>query len=69
MGDKEKVAWLAILVVPWIVFGLVVALAVWSPTPRAVGQLPVLVGLGPGFTVGYLMVLSWRVAYLAGRKK
>lgn len=70
MGDKEKVKWLQSLVIIWVPslffnflgavasqgnagYEVVVALAWMTVTPVVI----------------YLLILSWRMAYLSGEKK
>lgn len=71
MSDQEKVAWMRALLciwgslaVPLLLMGIEAAM--FRSTAAAI--LAVLAAWGVA-TLGYLLVLSWRAAYLSGRAK
>lgn len=69
MNDQEKAEWLAVLsfifCFGWATSTCMFLGAVFNPdTPPAVGLLLIPLAV----LVGYLLILSWRLAYLSGRK-
>lgn len=69
MSDGEKVSWLSTLAALWGLLLFVYVLVSVFPGPNADDadvKLPWMVG---AFTVAYLLILSWRSAYLWGKKR
>lgn len=72
MGDHELVKWLRALLIIWgsAIASLVIVLVGDPTSVRAargmVGGLLAAVGVT---TLTYLLILSWRAAYLSGRNK
>lgn len=68
MRHEEKITWLKVLAVEWglfLFFALLVGyLGVEFDTTAGVQVVAWIAG---GFTVLYLLILSWRAAYLSGR--
>ena len=69
MNDKERVEWLKALTVIWgVPLGLIL-ITQWAPEPEPEDVLIVAGIVSTSGTVLYLLILSWRLAYLRGRKK
>lgn len=73
MSDREKVVWLQALLGMWGCVLIPVLLLLVVSVPRTVQVAQALAGgilAGWGImTLAYLLILSWRVAYLQGRAK
>ena len=71
MSDREKVKWLRALLVIWGSFFVPLAMLAIFVTPSFQENAKAVIGgmlAGVGtLTLGYLLVLSWRAAYLSGR--
>ncbi len=72
MTDREKVAWLRVLLFIWgLVFLPMFLLAIGAPTSvQAAGKIAGWALLVWGvLTALYLLILSWRAAFLSGRSR
>lgn len=72
MTDREKVGWLRALLIIWgSAIASLLILVVGTPTSVESAQFMIrglLAAVGVA-TLTYLLVLSWRAAYLSGRNK
>lgn len=73
MSDREKVVWLQALLGMWGSVLIPVLLLLVVSVPRSVQVAQAIAGgilAGWGIlTLVYLLILSWRAAYLSGRNK
>lgn len=69
MTDKEKVSWLQAIIIMWSpsVFFIFLA-AVASQGDAGYDLIVMLAWVTMAPTALYLLILSWRMAYLSGRK-
>lgn len=67
MSDKEKKVWLQMLICVWgwPLFGVI--LIGFFPGPKALEGVTPIAGTVLVLTATYLLILSWRAAYLSGR--
>lgn len=68
MSDKEQLIWWRVLATEWglfLFFALFLAIA-GTDKGKTVG-VEIVAWIAVGFTALYLLILSWRAAYLAGR--
>lgn len=72
MNTTEKNAWLQVLLWIWgTALGILTAMLLTAQIPigEQIAMMRVFAWLGLGFTIAYLLILSWRAAYLSGRGK
>jgi hypothetical protein len=72
MQPTEKIAWLQVLLWMWgaaLMILTAILLTAQIPLGEQIAMMRVIAWMGLGFTLFYLLILSWRAAYLSGRGK
>lgn len=69
MSEKEKSGWFAVALYAALLILFLHTITAWIPGENAAaGRVSYVIATGV-VTLFYLLVLSWRAAYLSGRKR